>query len=121
MQSLLQMNTADRKAFPNASRVVRIGDAQWSSVEDDLLRQLSEVLNARAREWQPCTLERLLEPVPRVLHGNKHVYLFDGPRVIGVDADNQIQVDIRGLVFENTSRISRKANLLLNIGADDGS
>ena len=115
------MNAADRKAFPNATRVVRIGDAQWSSVEDDLLRQLSEVLNVRAREWQPCTLERLLDPPPRVRNGNKHVYLLYGPRTIWVDADNQIQVDMRGLVFENTSRISRKGNLVLNMGDDDGS
>ena len=119
MQSLLQMNTADRKAFPQASRVVRVSDGEWSSEEDELLRQLCDVLMCRARERQPCALERLLEPLPRVLHGNKHVYLLFGPRVISVDAENQIQVDIHGLVYESISRISRKGNLVVNIGADD--
>ena len=114
-----QMKPADRKAFPLASCVVRIGDAEWSSEEDDLLRQLSEVLMRRARERQPCALERLLDPLPRVLHGNEHVYVLFGPRVISVDAENQIQVDIRGLVYEPISRISRKGNLVVNIGADD--
>ena len=114
------MNTVDRKAFPNASRVVRIGDAQWSSVEDDLLRQLSEVLNTRARKWQPCALERLIEPPPRVLHRSEHVYLLYGPRTIFVDGENQLQADVRGLAFEPIARISRKGNVvLLNIGADD--
>ena len=114
------MNTVDRKAFPNASRVVRIGDAQWNSVEEDLLRQLSEVLNTRARKWQPCALERLIEPPPRVRNGREHVYLLYGPRTIFVDGENQLQADVRGLVFEPIARISRKGNVvLLNIGADD--
>ena len=98
---------------------MRIGDAQWSSVEDDLLRQLFEVLNVRAREWQPCTLERLLDPVPRVRNGSEHVYLLYGPRTIFVDGENQLQADVRGLVFEPIARISRKGNVVLNIGADD--
>ena len=50
MQSLLQMNTADRKASPQASRVVRVSDGEWSSEEDELLRQLCDVLMCRARE-----------------------------------------------------------------------
>ena len=115
------MNTADRKVFPNASRVVRIGDAQWNSVEDELLRQLCEVLTRRARERQPCALERLLEPPPRVRYGSEHVYLLYGPRKIWVDEENQLQADLRGLVFEKIARISRKGNIVLNIGADDRS
>ena len=110
------MNTADRKAFPNANRVVRVSDGEWSSEEDDLLRQLCDVLMRRARERQPCALERLLEPPPRVLHGSEHVYLLYGPRTIWVDADNQIQVDMRGLMFEPIARYSRKGNIVLNIG-----
>ena len=114
-----QMKPADRKAFPLASRVVRIGDAEWSSEEDDLLRQLSEVLMRRSRERQPCALERLLEPPPRVRYGSEHVYLLYGPRTIWVDEENQLQLDVRGLVFEPIARISRKGNIVLNIGADD--
>ena len=112
------MNTADRNAFPQASRVVRVSDGEWSSEEDELLRQLCEVLTRRSRERQPCALERLLEPPPRVLHGSEHVYLLYGPRTIWVDEENQLQADVRGLVFEPIERISRR-NIVLNIGADD--
>ena len=113
------MNTADRKAFPRASRIVRVSDREWSSEEDELLRQLFEVLTRRARERQPCALERLLDPPPRVRNGSDHVYLLYGPRTIWVDEENQLQADVRGLVSE--PRISRKGNVVLNIGADDGS
>ena len=107
------MNAADRKAFPQASRVVRISDAEWSSEEDGLLRQLSEVLMRRARERQPCALERLLEPRPRVRPGGGHVvFVFE---------EHQVQADVRGLVFEHIARISRKGNLVLNLGADNAS
>ena len=112
------MNTADRKAFPNAARVVRIGDAEWSSEEDDLLQQLSEVIAGRVRERQPVTVEELsalLEPPPRVRRERAHVYLLYGPRMIFVNEENQISGDIRGLVFENIARISRKGNLVLNL------
>ena len=113
------MNTADRKAFPQASRVVRVSDKEWSSEEDELLRQLCEVLARRAKERQPCALERLLDPPPRVRNGREHVYLLYGPRTIFVDGENQLQADVRGLVFEPIARISRKGNVVLNIGADD--
>ena len=113
------MNTADRKAFPRASRIVRVSDREWSSEEDELLRQLFEVLTRRARERQPCALERLLDPPPRVRNGSEqHVYLLYGPRTIWVDAENHLQADVRGLVFEPIERISRR-NVVLNIGADD--
>ena len=103
-ERIRQMDAADRKAFPRASRVVRIGDAAWTSGDDDHLRQLSEVLQRRAREWQPCGVGALVEPPPRVRCGDSHVYLLYGPRVIWVDAANEIQVDIHGLVFEKRSR-----------------
>ena len=112
------MNTADRKAFPNAARVVRIGDAEWSSEEDDLLQQLSEVIAGRVRERQPVTVEELsalLEPPPRVRCKRAHVYLLYGPRMIFVNEENQISTDIRGLVFETIVRVSRKGNLVLNL------
>ena len=115
------MNAADRKAFPQASRIVRLSDAELSSEENRLLRQLFEVLMRRARERQPRALERPLDPVPRVRHGSAHVFLLYGPRVIWVDDENQFQVGIRGLVFENIARISRKGNLVLNLGADNAS
>ena len=110
------MNAADRKAFPQASRIVRISDGEWGSEEDELLRQLCDVLMCRARERQ---LERLLEPPPRVLHGSQHVYLLYGPGTIWVDDSDQLQADVRGLVFEPIARISREGNVFLNIGADD--
>ena len=110
------MNTADRKAFPQASRVVRVSDGEWISEEDELLKQLCDVLMRRARERQ---LERLLDPPPRVCSGSEHVYLLYGPRTIFVDAENQLQADVRGLVFEPIARISRKGNIVLNVGADD--
>jgi hypothetical protein len=113
------MNTADRKAFPQASRVVRVSNGEWSSEEDEILRQLCDVLMRRAQERQPCALDSLLEPPPRVRHGSEHVYLLYGPRVIFVDAENQFHADVRGLVFEHIAGINRKGKIVLNIGADD--
>ena len=110
-----QMNDADRAAFPNASRVVRISDAQWSSEDDNALEKLMGVLRRRAKDRQPCTLESLLEPPPRVQVDNAHVYILYGPRTIWVDDENQFQVDVRGLVFEKVARISRKGNIVLNL------
>ena len=113
-----QMDTSDREAFPNASRIVRLGDAAWTLEDSDLLQQLSDVLERRSRERQPCGLNALIQPPPRVRHGSSHVYLLYGPRVIWVDAENQIQCDIRGLVFEPIARLCRKGNLVANFGED---
>ena len=112
------MNAADRSAFPQAGKIVRVGDAAWTSADDHLLRQLSEVLKRRARAMQPCEVEALVEPPPRVPCGDDHVYLLFGPRVIYVDENDELQVDIRGLVFEQNARLSRKGNLVMNLGDD---
>lgn len=108
------MNAADRAAFPSVSRIVRIGDARWNSEEDALLTQLSAILEHRAREWQSCMVESLLEPLPRVAHGNAQVHLLYGPKQIDVDSENKLQADINGLVFENILRMSRKGNHVLS-------
>ena len=109
------MDKADRAAFPKASRVIRVGDGQWSSEDDSALEKLIGVLRQRAEDCSPCTLESLLVPPPRVCNANDHVYILFGPRKMWVDAENQFQVDIRGLVFEPISRISRKGNLVVNL------
>ena len=101
-----QMNATDRAGFPQASRVVRVGDAGWSSEDDDLLEQLSAIIEQRVRAQKPQTLEALsalLEPPPRVRMKKTHVYVLYGPRMIFVNEDNQISADIRGLVFEKTA------------------
>ena len=113
-----QMNAADRAEFPQASRVVRVGNAAWNSEDDDLLEQLSAIIERRVRQQKPHTLETLsalLEPAPRVRWKNAHVYLLYGPRMMFVDEENQISADIRGLVFEKTARVSRKGNIVLNL------
>ena len=110
-----QMEKEDRAAFPNASRVVRVGDAQWSSEEDCALDKLMGVLQKRAKDRQPCALEALLQPPPRIRNGNAQVYLLYGPKTIYVDAENKLQADIRGLVYEKIVRVSRKGNLVINV------
>ena len=112
------MNAADRAAFPQASRIVRVGDVEWSSGDDDLLQQLCEVIEGRVRERQPVTAEALtalLEPPPRVRCNKAHVYVLYGPRMIFVNEENEISGDIRGLVFESIARVSRKGNIILNL------
>ena len=113
-----QMNAADRAEFPQASRIVRVGDAGWSSADDGLLEQLSAIIEQRVRQQKPQTLEALsslLEPPPRVRLKKAHVYVLYGPRMIFVDEENQISADIRGLVFEKTARISQKGHIMLNL------
>ena len=99
-----QMNAADRAEFPQASRVVRVGNAAWNSEDDDLLEQLSAIIERRVRQQKPHTLETLsalLEPPPRVrLKTKTHVHVSYGPRMIFVDEENQMSADIRGLVFD---------------------
>ena len=73
------------------------------------------VLRQRAEDCSPCTLESLLVPPPRVSIANDHVYILFGPRKIWVDAENQVQVDIRGFIFEPIARMSRKGNLIVNL------
>ena len=112
------MNAADRAEFPQASRVVRVGDTCWSSKDDDLLEQLSAVIERRVQQQKPNTLEALsalLDPPPRVRFKKAYVYLLYGPRTIFVDEENQISVDIRGLIFEKSVRINRKGNVVLNL------
>jgi hypothetical protein len=99
----------------NAIRVIRVGDGQWSSEDDSALEKLMGVLKQRAEDCSHCTLESLLVPPPRVSHGNDHAYILFGPRKIWVDAENQYQADIRGLVFEPVVRQSRKGNIVLNL------
>ena len=108
--------TADHAAFPRASRVVRFGSDDWSSEDDDLLQQLSDVIERRTKERRHGHVEALLEPAPRVRTscGSSHVYLLYGARPIWVDAASQIQVDMRGLVFEPVTRLSNKRNLAAN-------
>ena len=79
------------------------------------------VLHRRAKDRQPCSLEALTEPPPRVSYGDALVYLLYGPRVIFLGEHDELQVDIRGLVFEKKARISRKGNLVWTLGADDPS
>ena len=113
-----QMNAADRAEFPKASRVVRVGDAAWSSEDDDLLEQLSAIIERRVREQKPQTLQALsalLEPPPRARCKKAHVYLLYGPRMIFVNEEKQIAADIRGFVFEKNVRVSRKGNIVLNL------
>ena len=113
-----QMNAADRAEFPHASRVVRVGDAAWSSEDDELLEQLSAIIERRVRQQKPQTLQALsalLEPPPRVRWNNAHVYLLYGPRVIFVNEENRISGDIRGLVFEKVARVDRKGHIVLNL------
>ena len=113
-----QMNAADRAEFPKASRVVRVGDAAWSSEDDDLLEQLSAIIARRVREQKPQTLQALsalLEPPPRARCKQTHVYLLYGPRMMFVNEEKQISADIRGLVFEKNARVSRKGNIVLNL------
>ena len=88
------MNAADRAEFPQASRVVRVGDAAWSSEDDDLLEQLSAVIERRVRQQKPQTLQALsalLEPPPRVRCKQPHVYLLYGPRMIFVNEETNVQ------------------------------
>ena len=115
---ICQMNAADRAEFPQASRVVRVGDAAWNSADDDLLEQLSAIIERRVQHQNPKTLEALsalLEPPPRVRCNKAYVYLLYGPRMIFVDEENQISADIRGLVFEKNVRVSRNGNIVLNL------
>ena len=107
------MDAADRGEFPNASRILRVNDVQWNSEDDNALEKLMGALQQRAKDRGPCALESLLFPPPRVSNTNDHVYALFGPRKIWV-ADNQVQVDIRGLVFEPIVRKSRKGNLIIN-------
>ena len=89
-----QMNAADRAEFPKASRVVRVGDAAWSSEDDDLLEQLSAIIERRVREQKPQTLQALsalLEPPPRARCKQTHVYLLYGPRMMFVNEENKFQ------------------------------
>ena len=113
-----QMNTADRAAFPQASRIVRVCDAAWTSEDNNLLEKLADVIRRRTKDWQPCELNTLVEPPPRVRHGGAHVYLLFGPSVIWVDAEIKIQIEIKGLVFEPIVRISRKGHVVINLGDD---
>ena len=112
------MNAADRAEFPQASRVVRVGDICWSSKDSDLLEQLSAIIERRVQQQKPNTLEALsalLQPPPRVRCKKAYVYLLYGPRTIFVNEENQISADIKGLVFEKNVRLSRKGNVVLNL------
>ena len=99
--------SADSASFPNANRVVRVAGEDWKVQDDDLLSELSDVIHRRvAGRRHPSRVEAYLQPPPRVLCGNSHVYLLYGQRPIWVDEANQIQCDFRGLVFEPLVRIS---------------
>ena len=112
------MNAADRTEFPQASRVIRVGDAAWSSEDDDLLEQLSAAIERRVRQQKPQTLQALsalLEPPPRVRCKKAHVDLLYGPRMIFENEENRISGDIRGLVFEQIARVSLEGNIVFKL------
>ena len=95
------MDAADCVAYPKANRIVRVNDAAaWTSEDSNLLEKLACVVRRRCKERQPCESDTLLDPRPCVRHKNDHVYLLFGPRVICVDANNKIQIDVHGLVYE---------------------
>ena len=104
------MQASDSASFPNANRVVRIGTPGWAPQDDDVLAQLSDVVQRRVTGRRHTSrVEAFLQPPPRVLSpcGNSHAYLLYGQQPIWVDeATNQIQCDFRGLVFEPLVRIS---------------
>ena len=109
--------SADSASFPNANRVVRVAGEDWKVQDDDLLSELSDVIHRRvAGRRHPSRVEEFLQPPPRVLSpcGNAHVYLLYGKQPIWVDEANQIQCDVRGLVFEPLLRITSQG-LVVNI------
>ena len=107
------MDAADRASFPDASRVVRLGDAGWNSEDGDLLRQLFAVIAHRAVERQPRAVESIIEPLPRVRCGDAHAYLLFGPRLIYYDQDSVLKVDVCGLVFEPIARVNREGDFVI--------
>ena len=99
------MMAADSVAFPEANRVLRLGTAEWSRDDDDILQELSNVIGNRVRfRRHPAHVADLLLPPPRIFtscgESQCHVYLLYGERPIFVDGRNQIQYDMRGLIFE---------------------
>ena len=111
---------ADSVAFPNANRVERLGTAEWSTDDDDILQELSDVIGNRVRfRRHPACVAHLLLPPPRIStscgESQCHVYLLYGERPIFVDGQNQIQCDMRGSVLEPVVRISQNGKRVVNL------
>ena len=114
------MMAVDSVAFPNANRVVRVGTSEWTRDDDCCLEDLSDVIENRVRfRRHPAHVEDLLLPRPRIFtscgESQCHVYLLYGERPIFVDGQNQIQGDMRGLVFEPVVRIRQTGNSVVNV------
>ena len=113
------MDAADRRAFPNAIALVRVGTANWNQGHNKLLQRLADIVKHRFQETRGVTLPEMdaaLQPAPRLQDGESYVYLLFGSQPVLVDSEQQASLDVKGLIWEPlaTTRVSKRANLVVD-------
>ena len=108
----------DKNVFPGCSDVVRVGTDQWTQQHDTILEALLDEIRSflSTRSEMPFDeLRREFESNDvRVPVADQYVHILCGPGPMFLRS-GQLQTDIKGLVFKQRSRISKKWSLVVDV------
>ena len=109
--------TRDKMLFPGC-KIVRVGTHKWkprhTDILEDLVDKIRSFLDARSEmPFEQLRHEFEINDVKTRVCGD-NVHLLYGPEPLFVSND-QLQTDIKGLVFKPRARISTKRNLVVDL------
>ena len=95
--------------FPVAIGVVRVGTDRWKPHHDDLLETVSERILCFIQVRDNMPFEALRREFHqndiRIRDGNQYVHVLFGPEPMFLSPDDEIKMDVKGLVYRPQSRV----------------
>ena len=109
--------TRDKMLFPGC-KIVRVGTHKWKPRHTDILEDLVDKIRSFLDARSDMPFEQLQHEFEindvKTRVGGDNVHLLYGPEPFFVSND-QLQTDIKGLVFKPRARISKKGNLVVDL------
>ena len=108
----------DKKMFPGCSDVVRAETDQWTQQHDTILEALLDEVRSFLSTRSELPFDELRREFEsndvRVPVSDQYVHILFGPESMFLRS-GQPQTDIKGLVFKQRSRTSKKWNLVVDV------
>ena len=109
---------SDLEMCPGCSDVVRVGTDRWLPQHDQMLGKLADKLRRFLSQRPKMPFEQLQQEFDkddvRVSVGDKYAHILYGPEPLLLN-NNQLQADVKGLVFKPRARITRKGTLVIDV------
>ena len=98
--------------------MVRVGTPKWKPRHTDILEELLDELRSFLSTRSDMPFEQLQHELEindvRIRVGGQYVHLLYGADPLFV-SNGQLQTDIKGLVFEPRTRVSKEGNLIVGL------